>query len=134
LSHENFTLPDRRRCRATCHGISRKDRERYLGSASPRLADYGVASGIFNVALDQERVAWEHYVIDTLDAMHAATKLGFAFNCLTSYSDAEYRRPHLYYGDPRFFFDHCKRRYSRQVALLHDYGLYEFTIIVRKIT
>jgi len=41
-------------------------------------------------------------------------------------------RPHLYYGDPCFFFDHCKRRYSRQVALLHDYGLYEFTIIVRK--
>jgi SAM-dependent methyltransferase len=105
-----------------------------IGSASPRLADYGVASGIFNVALDQERAGWEHYVTDTLDAMHASTKLGFAFNCLTSYSDGEYRRPDLYYGDPCFFFDHCKRRYSRQVALLHDYGLYEFTIIVRKIT
>lgn len=105
-----------------------------VGSTSPRVADYAVASGIFNVALDQERAAWEHYVTDTLDAMHAATKLGFAFNCLTSYSDAEYRRPHLYYGNPCFFFDYCKRRYSRQVALLHDYGLYEFTIIVRKST
>jgi SAM-dependent methyltransferase len=103
-----------------------------VGSTSPRLADYAVASGIFNVALNQERADWEHYVINTLDAMDAATKLGFAFNCLTSYSDAEYCRPHLYYGDPCFFFDHCKRRYSRQVALLHDYGLYEFTILVRK--
>jgi hypothetical protein len=30
------------------------------------------------------------------------------------------------------FFDHCKRNFSRQVALLHDYGLWEFTILVRK--
>jgi hypothetical protein len=29
-------------------------------------------------------------------------------------------------------FDICKRKFSRNVALLHDYGLYEFTILVRK--
>lgn len=26
----------------------------------------------------------------------------------------------------------CKRRYSRDVALRHDYRLYEFTILIRK--
>jgi SAM-dependent methyltransferase len=103
-----------------------------VGNTSPRVADYAVASGIFNVALDMDREAWLRYILDTLDAMHAATTRGFSFNCLTSYSDAEFMRPHLYYGDPCFFFDHCKRRYSRQVALLHDYGLYGFTITVRK--
>jgi hypothetical protein len=41
-------------------------------------------------------------------------------------------RPDLYYGDPCALFDHCKRRYARNVAVLHDYGLYEFTILVRK--
>jgi hypothetical protein len=41
-------------------------------------------------------------------------------------------RPDLYYADPRAIFDHCKRTFSRWVALLHDYGLYEFTILVRK--
>jgi SAM-dependent methyltransferase len=102
------------------------------GSTSPRTADYAVASGIFNVALETPRDTWQQYILDTLDAMHAATSCGFAFNCLTSYSDPGFLRPHLYYGDPCFFFDHCKRRYSRQVALLHDYGLYEFTILVRK--
>jgi hypothetical protein len=51
---------------------------------------------------------------------------------LTSYSDPERMRPELYYGDPRFFFDRCKRDYTRNVALLHDYDLYEFTIIARK--
>jgi hypothetical protein len=39
---------------------------------------------------------------------------------------------YLYYADPRVLFDHCKTRYSKNVALLHDYGLYEFTILVRK--
>ena len=103
-----------------------------VGNSSPRIADYAVASGIFNVALDNDRLVWERYILDTLDAMNAATKVGFAFNCLTLYSDPEYMRSHLYYGDPCFLFDYCKRHYSKQVALLHDYGLYEFTIIVRK--
>ena len=56
---------------------------------------------------------------------------GFAFNMLTSYSDADKMRDDLYYGDPCELFDHCKRSYSRNVALLHDYGLYEFTMLVR---
>ena len=40
-------------------------------------------------------------------------------------------RPDLFYADPCWLFDQCKRRHSRDVALLHDYGLYEFTILVR---
>lgn len=49
---------------------------------------------------------------------------------LTKYSDKEYLRDNLYYGDPMFIFDYCGT--FKNVALLHDYGLYEFTIIVRK--
>ena len=57
----------------------------------------------------------------------------FAFNCLTSYSDPERMQPYLYYSDPLRLFDHCKRRYARDVALWHDYGAYEFMIVVRKV-
>ncbi|MNE88029.1 hypothetical protein D3C80_1852890 [compost metagenome] len=64
--------------------------------------------------------------------MNACSRKGFSFNCLTSYSDLEYMRDYLYYGDPCFYFDYCKRAFSGQVALLHDYGLYEFTLLVRK--
>lgn len=60
------------------------------------------------------------------------SRLGFAFNCLTSYFDEDKKRDYLYYADPGIVFDLCKRRYSRNVAVLHDYGLYEFTILVRK--
>jgi len=57
---------------------------------------------------------------------------GFAFNMLTKYSDREYMKEYLYYADPLFIFDYCKRNFSKKVALIHDYELYEFTILVRK--
>jgi SAM-dependent methyltransferase len=97
-------------------------------------ADYTVASGIFNVKLDAPREAWEQHVLETLGRLNELSSLGFSFNMLTSYSDADRMRDDLYYADPGVIFDHCKRNFSRWVALLHDYGLYEFTIIVRRDT
>ena len=67
-----------------------------------------------------------------LDGLDRSGRRGFAFNCLTAYADPALMRDDLFYADPAAYFDLCKRRYSREVALLHDYGLYEFTIIVRK--
>ena len=103
-----------------------------LGSAPNEIADYGVASGIFNVRLGRSDREWQAYLEETLDGLNETSHAGFAFNCLTSYSDPDKRRDYLYYADPCFLFDFCKRRYSRNVALLHDYTLYEFTILVRK--
>jgi SAM-dependent methyltransferase len=93
--------------------------------------DYAVASGIFNMRLDVDTAAWERYVHDTLDRLAELGPRGFAFNMLTSYSDADRMRDDLYYPGPGAVFDLCKRRYARNVALLHDYGLWEFTILVR---
>lgn len=93
--------------------------------------DYALASGIFNVRVDVEAERWETYVHDTLDQLHALGSKGFSFNMLTSWSDPARMREDLYYPDPVVVFDRCKRRYARNVALLHDYGLWEFTILVR---
>lgn len=101
-------------------------------SAGLRKADYSVASGLFNVRLNVTRTQWLKHVDSIVELLHSTSRRGFAFNCLTSYSDPQRRRADLYYGDPRRFFDHCMRRYSRHVAVLHDYGLFEFTILVRK--
>lgn len=95
-------------------------------------ADYSVASGIFNVKQNFDNAGWLDYILWTLEKMHAMSHKGFAFNLLTSYSDSEYMRDDLYYADPCYFFDYCKKHYAKNIALLHDYGLYEFTIIVRK--
>jgi SAM-dependent methyltransferase len=106
---------------------------RFLRASDPgESADYVVASGIFNVRMGRSDEEWWTYLKATMDVLDGRSKLGFAFNCLTSYSDADKMRDYLYYADPCAVFDYCKRHYSRNVALLHDYQLYEFTILVRK--
>lgn len=98
------------------------------------VADYLLAGAIFNIKLDATYEDWQEFVVTTLRRMDALCSKGFSFNMLTKYSDADRmaQRPDLFYGDPLFFFDFCKRNFSRNVALLHDYGLYDFTILVRK--
>ena len=98
------------------------------------VADYLMAASIFNIKLESQYDEWQDFVCDTLLRMNALCSNGFSFNMLTKYSDADRmaERPDLFYGDPLFFFDFCKRNFSRNVALLHDYGLYDFTILIRK--
>ena len=125
VSHQMIKAAEQRHAAA--------DQSRFISSAEPdQVADYGVASGVFNVRLGRTDAEWFDYLQSTLDVLDRTSSLGFAFNCLTSYSDEDKKRDYLYYADPCRLFDLCKRRYSRQVALLHDYGLYEFTILVRK--
>jgi SAM-dependent methyltransferase len=94
-------------------------------------ADYSVASGIFNVKLDTPEPEWREYVLETLGEFKELSRKAFAFNALTSYSDPEFMRPDLYYANPLELFDYCRKNLSRKVALLHDYPLYEFTIVVQ---
>jgi|ERR1051325_6202786 SAM-dependent methyltransferase len=96
------------------------------------VCDYAVASGIFNVRLSTPDDEWRAYILDTLRTMDGKARRGLAANFLTSYSDRELMRENLYYADPCALFDWAKRHLSKQVALLHDYGLYEFTLLVRK--
>ncbi|MBW1819304.1 MAG: class I SAM-dependent methyltransferase [Deltaproteobacteria bacterium] len=94
-------------------------------------ADYTVVSGTFNLKLGAERAAWEEFVLACLEGIARVSRKGFGFNMLTTYSDRELMRPDLYYGDPLFYFDYCERNFSKDVALLHDYGIYDFTVLVR---
>ncbi|MBP7777000.1 MAG: class I SAM-dependent methyltransferase [Acidobacteria bacterium] len=100
--------------------------------AALRPATYAVASGIFNVKLHHDEADWHDYVWAAIASLHQAGSRGFAFNMLSTYSDPERRRDTLYYADPLEVFDRCKRQFSPRVALLHDYPLFEFTIVVRK--
>jgi SAM-dependent methyltransferase len=94
-------------------------------------ADFVVGSGLFNVKQDASQPDWQQYVLNTIDDLARLSRRGFAFNALTAFSDADKMRPDLYYADPFELFEYCRRSFSRNIALLHDYGLYEFTMIVR---
>jgi SAM-dependent methyltransferase len=105
-----------------------------LTSSTDELSryDYVLASGIFNVKEQISHGEWEQYVLDTLAHMNMLSIRGFAFNVLSDFSDPEKRKDNLYYASPGTLFDYCKNHFSKSVALLHDYPLFEFTILVRK--
>jgi SAM-dependent methyltransferase len=125
------------------HSMIKTARERLGGASNAHFtssedalseADYLVAGAIFNLKLDATSADWQESTLDTLNRMNTYCRRGFSFNMLTRYSDPDRmaERPDLFFGDPLFFFDFCKRHFSRNVALLHDYDLYDFTILVRK--
>ena len=106
---------------------------RYVGRNEPLPeGDYCLASGVFNVSLGTAPEVWFEYMTHVWDEMNRVGRRAFAFNCLSASSDVDRRTDLLYYADPARVFDYCRRRYSPWVALLHDYPLPEFTVIVRK--
>lgn len=92
-------------------------------------ADYSFASGIFNVRLNASVERWEAYIEASVKAMAARSAKGFAFNLLTAAVD--YRQDDLYYGDPVRWFEWCRREITPRVGLLHDYPLFEWTMLCR---
>jgi SAM-dependent methyltransferase len=106
----------------------------HLGDTSPDVCDYAVASGLFNVKQEVGPQTWWDYMRHVLNDMNVHSRKGLAFNCLTTYSDPDRMRSDLYYSNPCAVFDFCKRNVSRNVSLLHDYDLFEFTVVVKKKT
>jgi SAM-dependent methyltransferase len=97
-----------------------------------QVADYSMASGILNLKFDYSEREWKEYILETISILNKKSLLGFSFNALTKYSDVEFMKPELYYSDPSWLFDYCKTHFAKNVALLHDYSQYDFTILVKK--
>lgn len=94
--------------------------------------DYLVGSGVFNYRGESEYHDWLKFVFAELSKIDIHTRKAFAVNFLTSYSEPGKMRDDLFYADPCVLFEHCMRNFSRNVAIMHDYGAWEFTLIVRK--
>jgi SAM-dependent methyltransferase len=101
-----------------------------LGPEVTQPADYTFVSGTFNVRLEATDAEWDTYVKRQLEIMFAQSTRGLAFNLLSSYVD--WKVEELFYADPKDFFDFCKTRLSRYVTLSHDYGLFEWTLLVTR--
>ena len=108
------------------------DRQWRVGGKPMETLDFAVASGTFNVKGNVSNAAWANYVHTTIELLARAGRRGFAFNLLSLASDPERRRDDLFYADAGAMLSQCLARFGRHVVLLHDYGLYEFTVIVRQ--
>jgi SAM-dependent methyltransferase len=96
-----------------------------------RRFDFVVASGVFNVKLMADMEVWERNIWQVVDFINEISTCGFGFNVLSAWRESRRKRDLLYYGDPGAFLNRCAQ-YSPNVALLHDYDLWDFTILVRK--
>lgn len=101
------------------------------GIHSDAKFEYVISSGVFNVKLHNPAEEWQSYVFKELSHLSRIATKGLAINFLTSYSDREYMRNDLYYADPKYVFDYCMSSISRNITLLHDYDLYEFTLLIK---
>ena len=107
------------------------DRQWRVGASPSETADFAVASGLFNVKGNIPVDAWARYVHQMINVLARAGRRGFGFNMLSLSSDPKRRRSDLYYADAVEMLVNCLSSFGRSVALMQDYGLYEFTVIVR---
>lgn len=102
----------------------------YNSSKLSSSADYSITSGIFNTPFDYSEDKWKKYIKDTIVNLYDNSLKGIAFNFLTSYVD--FRSESLYYQDPAEMLAFCLENFGKNVKLIHDYPLYEFTILIFK--
>jgi SAM-dependent methyltransferase len=101
-----------------------------VGHISPRRADYSVASGIFNVQLDHSLDRWEGFIAKTLADMRATSRRAFAVNFMAPNSSSQ-ARTQVYRTAPDPWIRFCETKLGSSVDVLADYGLREFTLLVR---
>lgn len=95
-------------------------------------SDFSISSGTFNIKGNIAHDSWTQHVLSYLNRLNLTSKFGFAINFLTKYSDSDRKLEDHYYCDPCFIFDYIKNNICRNVSILHDYDLYDFTVIVKK--
>lgn len=101
-----------------------------VGSRSPRVADYSVASGIFNVRIDEPLGLWEEFIADTLRGLSASSRVGFAVNFLAPLPQGMEGKPELYRCSPAPWVEFCERL-GLATEVLDRYGMREFTLFAR---
>lgn len=110
---------------------SRRDARFVLGHASPEIADYSVASGIFNVKNDVPRPDWEGFISHTLGEMRATSRRGFAVNFLAPPRTGWTGTPYLYDAPPERWAAHCEEELGLAVDVIDGYGMREYTLLAR---
>lgn len=98
----------------------------------PSPADVTVASGVFNVSLDESQNTWLRYCRDIVREMWRASSLAVVFNMLSLDSDVDRRKIGLAYMDPTDWLAFCRAELSPHLRLDQTYGQYDFTIAAFK--
>ena len=105
-----------------------------VAEGAVRLADYSLASGIFNVKLACPLPEWEALVAGTLDNLKRHSRLGYAVNFIAPPAPApgQASPPELYRPAAERWLAHlADTQPGAGVTVLRGYGLPEYTLLVR---
>lgn len=102
-----------------------------VGRVAERVADYSVASGIFNVRLDMPLRLWESFVAQTLLDLRQTSRHGFAVNFMRPLPPGIPSPRQLYRARPGFWEVHCEAEFGATVEVISAYGMHEETLLVR---
>jgi len=125
----DLSAPMVRHARRQCRG---RDRTRFVtGHKSPRIADYSVASGIFNVQLNEPREVWEGFIEATLNRLAETSSQGFAVNFIEAPPRGSLIKPGLYTTEPERWATYCRRQFAAETQVIGGYGMREFSLLLR---
>ncbi len=93
-------------------------------------ADYSIVSGTFNLKLEANEADWLTYTQMSLKHLWGKTNKALAFNML-DIAEAE-PMDGLYYAVPEDFEAFCRENMSKNVEIVTNYGLPDFTVFVRR--
>ena len=103
-----------------------------VAEGAVRLADYSLASGIFNVKLACPLPEWEALVAGTLDNLKRHSRLGYAANYTAPPAPGQASPPELYRPAAERWLAHlADTQPGAGVTVLRGYGLPEYTLLVR---
>jgi SAM-dependent methyltransferase len=102
-----------------------------VASRCLKMADYSVASGVFNVRLGQPVEAWEAYVAQILHDLFNHSRMGFAVNFMLPHDNAP-SESELYRTRRSRWLNYCRKELGCTVEPLTGYGLREFTLLARR--
>lgn len=102
-----------------------------LGTRPERIADYSVASGVFNVKLAHPLRVWDSFVRRTLTDLRNCSTRGFAVNFLRPLNEATAPKE-LYCTEAKRWISYCRDDLGCDAEASSNYGLNEFTLIARR--
>ena len=108
------------------------DRVRFVeGCCSPRIADYSVASGVFNVRLAVSDDCWDTFIRTTLSDLAMTSSRGFAVNFIDRSQHGRRMTPGLYTTSPEPWVKYCIDDLGTDVQVIKGYGMLEFSLLIR---
>ncbi len=103
-----------------------------VGASVPRVADFTLASGVFNVKLSVARTPWEKYARRLLTHLFECSRIALGVNFLSPAPNHAPGAAELYRPDPLEWVQFFRGQLAARVDLLTGYGLSEYTLVVRR--